>query len=102
MGSSISQLKSQLIGEFNSLGIKDMKEITELYPLKGSFINLEYTLPGGQKIKLWDDRKIYLGAQICKGESGRCYGLVADEKYLFVCEYGDNGADPEIIIFKKR
>lgn len=34
--------------------------------------------------------------------SSRCYGLTADENYLLVCEYGDNGANPEIVIFKKR
>ena len=102
MGKSIAELKKQLIEEFNSLNIPDMKKVTDLYTLKGSFINLEYTLPGGQKAKLWDDKKIYLGAELCKEEGSRCYGLVADENYLLVCEYGDNGSDPEIILFKRR
>ena len=102
MGQSIAELKKQLIEEFNSLNIPDMKKVTDLYTLKGSFINLEYTLPNGQKVKLWDDKKIYLGAELCKEEGNRCYGLVADENYLLVCEYGDNGSDPEIILFKRR
>ncbi len=102
MGKSIAELKKQLIDEFNSIGIPDMKRVTDLYTLKGSFINLEYTLPSGQKIKLWDDKKIYLGAELCKESGSRCYGLVADENYLLVCEYGDNVADPEIIVYKKR
>lgn len=102
MGQSISELKKQLIEEFNSLNIPDMKKVTDLYTLKGSFINLEYTLPNGQKVKLWDDKKIYLGAELCKEEGNRCYGLVADENYLLVCEYGNNGAEPEIILFKRR
>ena len=102
MGKSIAELKKQLIEEFNSLNIPDMKKVTDLYTLKGSFINLEYTLPNGQKVKLWDDKKIYLGAELCKEEGNRCYGLVADENYLLVCEYGNNGADPEIILFKRR
>ena len=102
MGKSIAELKKQLIQEFNSLNIPEMKRVTDLYTLKGSFINLEYTMPGGQKVKLWDDQNIYLGAELCKESSDRCFGLVADESFLLVCEYGDNRADPEIILFKKR
>jgi hypothetical protein len=32
----------------------------------------------------------------------RCYGLTADENYLLVCEYGENGKDPEIVVFRRR
>lgn len=96
------ELKKQLINEFNALGISDMKKVTDLYSLKGAYVNLEYTLASGQTIKFWDDNKIYLGSQICKENSNRCYGLTADENCLLVCEYGDNGADPEIIVYKKR
>ena len=60
-------------------------------------------VPGGQKIKFWDDQRIYLGNQMCKHDgSGRCYGLTADEHHLLVCEYGDNGCDPEIVVYKRR
>lgn len=93
--------RNTLINEFNALQIADMAEVTELHELKGSYINLMYRLPGGQEIRIWDDNKTYLGNQICKKGSNRCYGLVADENHLLVCEYGDNGADAEIIIFKK-
>ena len=55
-----------------------------------------------ERVKLLDDKKIYLGYQLEKINEDRCYGLAADEKYLLVCEYGCNGADPEIIVFKKR
>lgn len=96
------KLKTQLIQEFNALGIEDMKEVTDLHALHGAYVNLQYTLPGGQKIKFWDDDRIYLGNQICKKNSDRCYGLTADENYLLVCEYGENGSDAEIIVYKKR
>lgn len=95
-------LKAQLIREFNALGIEDMEEVTDLNALLGSYINLEYTLPGGQKVKLWDDSRVYLGNQLCKRDSERCYGLTADENYLMVAEYGENGRDPEIVVFKRR
>lgn len=96
------ELKELLISEFNALGIEDMEKVTNLNALKGSFINLEYKLPSGQAVKLWDDDRIYLGNQICKKNSDRCYGITADENYLLVCEYGENGANPEIVVFKKR
>ena len=96
------QLKKQLIAEFNQLGIEDMEEITDLNSLYGAYINLSYTLPSGQSMKFWDDNRIYLGNQICKKNSDRCYGLTADENYLLVCEYGENGSDAEIIVYKKR
>lgn len=95
-------MKKQLIAEFNALNIPDMAEVDCLYSLRGSFINLEYTLPDGQSIKLLDDKKIYLGNQIEKAGSDRCYGLAADENYLLVCEYGCGGSDAEIVIYKRR
>ena len=62
-----------------------MEEVTSLNALKGSFVNLEYTFPSGQTVKLFDDDKLYLGNQICKKGSNRCYGLAADENNLLVC-----------------
>ncbi len=96
------RLKEELIAEFNALGIQDMEEVTSLNALVGSFVNLAYTLPGGQVIKFWDDKRMYLGNQICKENSDRCYGLTADENYLLVCEYGQEGADPEIVVYRRR
>lgn len=96
------KLKKQLISEFNALGIEDMDEITDLNSLKGSFVNLEYTLLSGQVIKFWDDDRIYLGNQICKKNSDRCYGLTADENCLLICEYGEGSSDAEIVVYKKR
>ena len=37
--------KAQAIREFNSLGISDVPQISELVPLCGAYVNLEYTLP---------------------------------------------------------
>lgn len=92
----------KMIEEFNELNIKDLPEITELFELKGEFVNMEYTLLNGEKVKLLDDNKTYYGCQVEKEGLERCYGLVADENYLLVCEYGLNGAEPEIIVYKKR
>lgn len=98
---ALCEFKEKLIAAFQALNIEDMEEVTDLNALKGSFINIEYTLPNGERIKLWDDNKIYLGNQLHKKDSERCYGIAADEKYLMVAEYGDYGTDAEIVVFKR-
>ncbi|NLD60981.1 DUF3795 domain-containing protein [Candidatus Sumerlaeota bacterium] len=94
---------AETIDEFNELHVADMPKLTGLNALKGSIVNLEYTLPSGQAVKIFDDDRIILGNQVCKSDhSERCYGLAADENYLLVCEFGEGGADPEIVIYKRR
>ena len=96
------EFKKNLIREFNALGIPGL-HVEDLNLLIGSFVNLEYPLSNGQTVKLLEDNKVYLGNQICKHDgSGRCFGLTADENWLLVCEYGDNGSDPEIVVYKRR
>ena len=95
-------LKAPLIAEFNALGISDMAEVAGLNALPGNFINLTYTLPSGQAVQLLDDEKVYLGSQIEKQGGGRCYGLAGDESFLLVCEYGEGGTDPEIVVYQRR
>lgn len=98
---ALSAFKKKLTAAFRDLHIPDMEDVTELHALKGSFVNLAYTLPSGQTVKIWDDNKIYLGNQLHKKGSDRCYGMVADETYLMVAEYGANGSDAEIVVFKR-
>ena len=90
------------MAEFNALSLEDMEEVTDLNALKGSFINLDLTLPSGQAVRWWEDDKIYLGNQVGKKGSTRCYGLAADERHLLVCEYGEGGSDAEIVLYKRR
>ena len=98
--------KKQLIDEFNSLKIDGMPKIKELYPLNGSFVNLEYPLPNNSKIKLLNDNETYLGTQVeCifnDKEIKKCFGLLANMNFLLVSEYEENGINPELIIYKKR
>ena len=98
---SACSLKQSLIAQFNASGIADMEELTELYALKGAFINMTYRLPGGQPARFWDDERIYLGSQLRKKNSDRCYGLAADEKYMMVCEYSEGGTDAELVLFRR-
>lgn len=97
----LSRMKKRLIGEINSLGIEGLF-VEDLNLLNGFFVNLEYTLPNGQRIKLLRDENIYWGNQVERPASDRCYGIAADAEYLLICEYGCNGADPQIVMYKKR
>ena len=103
---SFNLLKKELIDEFNALNIEGMPKIDELYPLHGEYVNLEYTLPNGEKIKLLNDNDSYLGTQVeClfnDDDIKKCFGLLANMNFLIVCEYGENGSNPELLIYKKR
>ena len=98
--------KKQLIEEINSLEIAGMPKINELNPLNGSFVNLTYILPNGKKVQFLEDDDIYLGNQVeCEfndGEMIRCFGILANMSFILVSEYGPNGDNPELIVYKKR
>lgn len=97
------EFKKKLIEELNDLELPGMPEVSELYALVGSFVNLEYTLPSGQMVKLLDDAGIYLGNQLeCVFGGDRCFGIVASPEFLLICTYGENGAEPELVLYKKR
>ncbi|MBR5270439.1 MAG: zinc ribbon domain-containing protein, partial [Anaerotignum sp.] len=95
--------KKQLINELNELHIEGMPEVESLNVLPGSFVNLEYDLPNGEKVKFLDDRASYLGNQLpCIFGGDRCFGIVANMGFLLVCTYGENGEYPELVLYKKR
>ncbi len=119
------ELMRRIVDEVNSLDIDGLDKIDSLNLLVGSDINIGFTLPSGQKVKFWDDNRVYFGTQVEKRQNRACgnnnsgctarqdscrtgdnagrryFGLVADEKYLLICEYGENGSDAEIILFMK-
>lgn len=101
-----SLFKERIIEEFNSLPIAGMPKIDELFALNGAIVNLAYRMPNGSTVKLLDDNEIYLGNQVrCEyddRDSKKCFGMVAGKDFLLVCEYGENGADAQIILYKMR
>ena len=103
---SFEQLKKELINEFNSLNIDGMPKINDLYTLHGEYINLKYPLPNGEYVKFLNDNESYLGNQVeClfnDKEINKCFGIVANMRFLLVCEYEENGTNPEIVIYKER
>lgn len=97
----LEEFKKQLIEEFNALlNIEGLPKVEDLNVLPGKFVNMEYTLPNGERVKFLDDRQTYLGNQL-EGET-RCYGIVASMDFLLVCSYEENGENPELVIYKKR
>ncbi len=94
-----------LIDEINALNIDGMEKVTELYPLAGNFVNLEYPLPNGNRVAFLKNDETYLGAQVKNffdDSDKTCYGVIARESFILVCEYGENAVNPEIVIFKRR
>ena len=99
----LEEFKRQLIDEFNTLlSIEGLPRVEGLNVLSGEFINMEYTLPSGEKVKFLDDKKTYLGSQLEGTPGGRCVGIAANMDFLLICTYGENGEDPELVIYKKR
>jgi len=94
--------KHALICEFNELHIEGMPKVEKLNALVGGYINLEYPLPNGHTVKLLDDHATYLGTQLQSEQGGKCFGLAANAEFLLVCTYEENGANPQLVVFKKR
>ena len=97
------QFKLVLLDEINALlATQGISAIDGLFELVGEYVNLEYPMPSGEKVKLLNDKNIYLGAQIEVADLGICYGVVADTGFILLCSYSVNGSEPELIVYKKR
>ena len=96
-------LKKELIEEINGLRIEGMPRLEKLNALVGGYVNLAYPLPGGASVKFLDDGTTYLGNQLQSEENEeRCFGVLANADFILVCTYGKDGADPELLLYKKR
>lgn len=95
--------KKQLIDEINALNIKGMPRLEKLNALVGAYVDLAYPLPSGAKVKFLNGAATYLGNQLeIEDGSGRCFGVLANREFILICTYGCEGADPELVLYKKR
>ena len=95
--------KKKLIGEINALHIEGMPRVEKLNALVGKYVNLTYRLPGGMNVRFLDDETTYLGNQLEPEMGGeRCFGVLANMDSILICSYGKEGADPELLLYKKR
>ena len=99
----LDEFKQQLIAELNTLlKLYNLPMVENLNVLPGDFVNLEYTLPNGKKAKFLNDSQTYLCSQIEYESKEICFGVVANMDFILVCSYGENGSNPELLIYKKR
>lgn len=102
-GGQFEAFKKQLMEEINALHIEGMPKVEALNALVGKFVNLEYRLPNGIKAKFLDDQTTYLGNQLeSEIAEGLCFGVLANMDFILVCTYEKDGANPELILYKKR
>ena len=92
--------KQQLMDEINALGINGMPKVEKLYALVGGYVNLDYPLPNGKTVRFLDDSATYLGTQL--EYEDRCFGVVCNADFILICTYEENGANPELVLYKKR
>lgn len=97
------EFKQKLIGEINDLHIDGMPKLEKLNALVGKYVNLEYRLPNGTKVKFLNDQTTYLGNQLESEFGGdRCFGVLANMDFILICTYEEGGANPELVLYKKR
>ena len=95
--------KRQLIEEINALHIEGMPKVEKLNALVGRYVNLAYRLPNGENVKFLDDQTTYLGNQLESELGGeRCFGVLANMDFIMISTYEAEGANPELILYKKR
>ena len=96
-------LKKELIEEINGLRIEGMPRLEKLNALVGGYVNLAYPLPGGASVKFLDDGTTYLGNQLqSESDAEQCFGVLANADFIRICRYGKDGADPELLLYRKR
>ena len=102
-GGEFEAFKQQLIEEINALHIEGMPKLEQLNALVGQYVNLAYRLPSGAEVKFLDDNTTYLGNQLEPEFGGdRCFGVLANMDFILICTYEAEGANPELVLYKKR
>ena len=102
-GGQFEAFKKQLAEEINAQHIEGLPKVETLNALVGSYVNLAYPLPSGVAVRFLDDQTTYLGNQLESEFGGdRCFGVLANMEFILICTYGKDGADPELVLYKKR
>ena len=95
--------KQKLVDEINALSVEGMPKVEKLNALVGSYVNIAYPLPSGMNVKFLDDQTTYLGTQLESEFGGdRCFGVLVNMDFILISTYGEEGADPELVLYKKR
>lgn len=102
-GGQFEAFKQQLLDEINALRIEGLPKVEKLNALVGRFVNLAYRLPSGADVQFLNDQTTYLGNQLASEfGGGRCFGVLANMDFILICTYEKDGANPELVLYKKR
>ena len=102
-GGEFEAFKQKLIEEINDLHVEGLPKVEKLNALVGEYVNLEYRLPNGMKVKFLDDQTTYLGNQLESEFGGdRCFGVLANMDFILICTYEAEGDNPELVLYKRR
>ena len=97
------QFKQKLLREVNALlAAEGLGTVGGLVELVGQYVNLAYPLPSGERVRLLNDKNVYLGALIELPDLGLNCGVVADAGFILICSYGADGEEPELIAYHRR
>ena len=91
------EIKDEINGLLRSL---NYPQTDTLFELNGRFVNLEYVLPNGEKTRFLDDRNIYLGSQIRRGDLS-C-GVISDGSFILICTYKGFGEEAKLVLYRSR
>lgn len=95
--------KQKLLCEVNALlAAEGLGPAGGLVELVGHCVNLAYPLPSGERVKLLNDKNVYLGALIELTDLGLRCGVVADAGFILICRYGADGGEPELMAYHRR
>lgn len=95
--------KAQLVKEINELQIEGMPKLEKLNALVGKYVNIEYPLSNGTKLKFLDDNTTYLGNQLeSEIVDGLYFGVIANMDFILIATYEKDVQNPELILYKKR
>lgn len=102
-GGQFEAFKKQIISEINDLHIEGMPRLERLNALVGQYVNLAYPLPNGLTVKFLNDQTTYLGNQLeSEIVDGLCFGVLANMDFILICTYEEGGANPQLLLYKKR
>ena len=102
-GGQFEEFKKQLIREINDFQVPGLPKVEKLFALAGSDVNLAYPLPSGENVRFLKDGTTYLGNQLESEFGGdRRFGILASMEFILVSTYAAGGADPELVLYKKR
>lgn len=103
----LEAFKAGLIEEINALNtdglIAGLPKVESLHVKIGRDLNFEHRLPSGKVVKFLDDDTTYLCTELpCIFDENTCFCVVANADFILIYTHGENGSNPELLLYKKR